>query len=176
MKEIVFLLLLLHLQSGSIGFNTPGKPWTTAQGGESQTRHSHLTPSPSTIVGSPHSEFQAAKVSASEASPLASSGKTLGMKAVKKTSNPTTSTPASRSNGHSDGDSEKNNTASSSSSKGTSLQSNAREVPLQQEVTTSQDTATGNRSLKQSSHSTGITSTQKDGNPKTSGFETTRGK
>uniref|UniRef100_A0A8B9M9L3 Multimerin 1 n=1 Tax=Accipiter nisus TaxID=211598 RepID=A0A8B9M9L3_9AVES len=177
MKEIVFLLLLLHLQSGSIGFNTPGKPWTTAQGGESQTRHSDLTPSPSTIVGSPHSEIQAAKVSASEAPPFASSGKTLGMKAVKKTSNPTTSTPASQSNGHSDGDSEKNNTASSSSSKGTSLQSNAREVLLQQEVTTSQDTATGNRSLKQSSRSTGITSTQKIGNSKTSsGFETTRGK
>ncbi|XP_029881819.1 multimerin-1 isoform X2 [Aquila chrysaetos chrysaetos] len=176
MKEIIFLLLLLHLQSGSIGFNTPGKLWTTGQGGESQTRHSDLTPSPSTIVGSPHSEIQAAKVSASQGPPFASSGKTLGMKAVKKTSNPTTSTPASQSNGHSDGDSEKNNMASSSSSKGTSLQSNAREVGLQQEVTTSQDTATGNRSLKQSSHSTGITSTQKDGNSKTSGFETTRGK
>ncbi|XP_052632387.1 multimerin-1 [Harpia harpyja] len=176
MKEIIFLLLLLHLQSGSIGFNTPGKLWTTGQGGESQTRHSDLTPSPSTIVGSPHSEIQAAKVTASQGPPFASSGKTLGMKAMKKTSNPTTSSPASQSNGHSDGDSEKNNTASSSSSKGTSLQSNAREVPLQQEVTTSQDTATGNRSLQQSSHSTGITSTQKDGNSKTSGFETTRGK
>ncbi|NXR04642.1 MMRN1 protein, partial [Sagittarius serpentarius] len=171
MKEIIFLLLLLHLQSGSIGFNTPGKLWTTGQGGETQTSHSDLTPSPTTIVGSPHSEIQAAEVSASQGPPFASSGKTRGMKAVKNTS-----TPASQSNGHSDGESDKNKMGSSSSSKGTSLQSNAREVPLQQEITTSQDTATGNRSLGQSSHSAGITSTQQDTNSKASGFETTRGK
>ncbi|KAF1659436.1 Multimerin-1, partial [Aptenodytes patagonicus] len=176
MKEIIFLLLLLHLQSGSIGFNTPGKLWTTGQGGETRTSHSDLTPSPTTVVGSPHSEIQADEVSASQGPPFASSGKTLGMKAVKKTSNPTTSTPASQSNGHSGGDSDKDKMGSSSSSKGTSLQSNAGEVPLQQEVTTSRDTATGNRSLKQSSHSTGITSTQQDANSKASGFETTRGK
>ncbi|NXL06057.1 MMRN1 protein, partial [Mesembrinibis cayennensis] len=176
MKEIIFLLLLLHLQSGSTGFNTPGKLWTTGQSGETQTSHSDLTPSPTTIVRSPHSEIQAAKVSASQGPPFASSGKTLGMEAVKKTSNPTTSTPASQSNGHSDGDSDKDKMESPSSSKGTSLQSNAREVPHQQEVTTSQDTAKGNRSLKQSSHSTGITSTQQDANSKVSGFETTRGK
>ncbi|KAM7113154.1 LOW QUALITY PROTEIN: multimerin-1 [Ciconia maguari] len=176
MKEIIFLLLLLHLQSGSIGFNTPGKLWTTAQGGETQTSHSDLTPSPTTIVGSPHSEIPAAEASALQALPFASSGKTLGMKAVKKTSNPTTSTPASQSNGHSYGDSDKDKMGSSSSSKGTSLQSNAREVPLKQEVATSQDTSTRNRSLKQSSHSTGITSTQQDANSKASGFETTKGK
>ncbi|NXS67684.1 MMRN1 protein, partial [Pandion haliaetus] len=169
MKEIIFLLFLLHLQSGSIGFNTPGKLWTTGQGGESQTSHSDLIPSLTTVVGSPHSEIQDAEVSASQGPPFASSGKTLGMKAVKKTSNPTTSTPASHSNGHSDGDSDKNKMASSSSSKGTSLQSNAREVPLQ-------DTATGNRSLKQSSHNSGITSTQQDANSKAPSFETTRGK
>ncbi|XP_075355384.1 multimerin-1 [Mycteria americana] len=176
MKEIIFLLLLLHLQSGSIGFNTPGKLWTTAQGGETQTSHSDLTPSPTTIVGSPHSEIQAAEASALQALPFASSGKTLGMKAVKKTSNPTTSTPASQSNGHSYGESDKDKMGSSSSSKGTSLRSNAREVLLKQEVATSQDTSTRNRSLKQSSHSTGITSTQQDANSKASGFETTRGK
>ncbi|XP_072718953.1 multimerin-1 [Ciconia boyciana] len=176
MKEIIFLLLLLHLQSGSIGFNTPGKLWTTAQGGETQTSHSDLTPSPTTIVGSPHSEIQAAEASALQALLFASSGKTLGMKAVKKTSNPTTSTPASQSNGHSYGDSDKDKMGSSSSSKGTSLQTNAREVPLKQEVATSQDTSTRNRSLKQSSHSIGITSTQKDANSKASGFETTKGK
>ncbi|KAF1593149.1 Multimerin-1, partial [Eudyptes moseleyi] len=176
MKEIIFLLLLLHLQSGSIGFNTPGKLWTTGQGDETRTSHSDLTPSPTTVVGSPHSEIQAAKASASQGPPFASSGKALGMKAVKKTSNPTTSTLASQSNGHSGGDSDKDKMGSSSSSKGTSLQSNAGEVPLQQEVTTSRDTATGNRSLKQSSHSIGITSTQQDANSKASGFETTRGK
>ncbi|NXS47446.1 MMRN1 protein, partial [Balaeniceps rex] len=176
MKEIIFLLLLLHLQSGSIGFSTPGKLWNTGQGGETQTSHSDLTPSLTTIVGSPHSEIQAAEVSTLQGPPFASSGKTLGMKAVKKTSNPTTSTPASQSDGYSDGDSDEDKMGSSSSSKGTSLRSNAREVPLQQEVTTSWDTAKGNRSLKQSSHSTGITSTQQDANSKAPGFETTRGK
>lgn len=176
MKEIIFLLVLLHLQSGSIGFNTPGNFWTTGQGGETQTSHSDLTPSPTTNVGSPHSEIQAAEVSASQGPPFASSGKTLGMKAVKKTSNPTTSTPASQSNGHSDGDPDKDKKRSSPSSKGTSLQNDAREIPFQQEVTTSQDTATRNRSLKPSSHSTGIISTQQGANSKASGFETTRGK
>ncbi|NXC17040.1 MMRN1 protein, partial [Corythaeola cristata] len=176
MKEIIFLLLLLHLQSGSIGFNTPGKLWITGQGGETWTSHSNLTPSPTTIMGSPHSEIQAAETSASEEPPFPSSGKTLGMNTVKKTSNITTSTPASQSNGHSDGDSDKDRMRSSSSSKGTSLQSNDKEVPLQQEVTTSWDRATGYRSLKQSSHSTGITSIQQDANSKASNFETTRGK
>ncbi|XP_009935270.2 multimerin-1 [Opisthocomus hoazin] len=173
MKEIIFLLLLVHLQSGSIGFNTPGKLWTTGQGGETQTSHSDLTPSPTTAVGSSHSEIQ---VSASQGPPFASSGKTLGMKAVKKTSNPTTSTSASQLNGHSDSNSDKDQMGSSSSSKGTSLQSNAREVPLQQEFATSWDAATGNRSLKPLSHSSGITSTQQDANAEASGFQTTRGK
>ncbi|NWU68104.1 MMRN1 protein, partial [Pterocles burchelli] len=176
MKKIIFLLLLLHLQSGSIGFNAPGKLWTTGQGGETWTSHSDLTPSLTTIVGSPHSEIQAAKESASQEPPFASSGKTLGTKAVKKTSNPTTSTPASHSNGHSDGDTDEDKMGSSSSSKETSLQSDARDVPLQQEVTTSWDRATGNRSLRQSSHNTGVTNTQQDANSKASGFETTRGK
>ncbi|KFO04124.1 hypothetical protein N312_02206, partial [Balearica regulorum gibbericeps] len=153
--------------------NAPGKLWTTGQGGETQTNQSDLTPSPTTIVGSPHSEIQAAEMSPSQGSPFAPSGKTLGLKAVKKTSNPTTSTPASRSNEHSDGDSDRDKMGSSSSSQGTFPQSNAREVPLQQEVTASLDTATGNRSLKPSSHSTGITSTQQDANSKASGFETT---
>ncbi|KFQ42134.1 hypothetical protein N333_01514, partial [Nestor notabilis] len=152
--------------------NTPGKLWKTDQSGETQTSHSDLTPSLTTIVGSPHSEIQAAEASASQGPPFASSGKTLGMKAVKKSSNPSTSTPASLTNRHSDGDSDKNKMGSSSSSKGRSLQSNAREVPLQHEVTTSQDTVT-RRSLKQSSHSTGITSTQRDANSKASSFETT---
>ncbi|NXD79291.1 MMRN1 protein, partial [Halcyon senegalensis] len=175
MKEIIFLVLLLHLQSGSIGFNTTGNLWTTGQGGENRTSLSDLTPSPTTIVGLPHSEIQAAKVSALQGPPFASSGKTLGMQAVKKTSNPTTST-VRQSNGHSDGDSDKDNMGRSSNSKETSLQSSAREMPLQQQVTASQETATGNRSLKKSSHSTGITSTQQDDSSKASVFETTRGK
>ncbi|KFZ57498.1 hypothetical protein N321_03806, partial [Antrostomus carolinensis] len=153
--------------------NTPGKLWTTGQDGETQTSHSDLTPSPTTTVGSARSEIQAAEMSTSQGTPFPSSGKTLGMKAVKKISNPTTPTPASQSNGHRDGDSDKNKMRSSSSSKGTSLQSNAGKVSLQQEVTTSQDTATGNRSLKQSSHTTGITSAQQDANSQASGFETT---
>ncbi|NWU76663.1 MMRN1 protein, partial [Onychorhynchus coronatus] len=173
MKEIIFLLLLLHLQSVSIGFKTPGKLWTTEQGSETQTSHSDLTPSSITIAGSWHSEIQADKVSALQGPPFASSSKTPGMKAAKKISSLTTSTPATQS---SDGDSDRAQMGNSSSSKGTTPQSDAREVPLQQGVTTNQSTAPGNRSVKQSSHSTGITSTQQDANSKASGFETTRGK
>ncbi|NXN24873.1 MMRN1 protein, partial [Nycticryphes semicollaris] len=177
MKEIIFLLVLFHLQGASVGSNTPGKFWTTAQDGETQTSHSVLSPSPTTVVGSPHSERQALEVNASQGFPFASSSnKTLGMKAVKKTSNPTTSTPTSQPSGDSDGDPDKDKKRSLSISKGTSLQNNAREVLLQQEVTTSRDTATRNRSLKRSSHSTGITSIQQDDNSKASSFETTRGK
>ncbi|KFQ82725.1 hypothetical protein N335_04236, partial [Phaethon lepturus] len=149
------------------------KLWITGQGGETQTSHSDLTPSPTTTVGSPHSDIQAAEVNPSQGHPVVSSAKTLEMEEVKESSNPTTSTHANQSNGHSDGDSDKDKMGRSSSSKGTSLQSNAREVPLQQEVTTSRDTATGNRSLTPSSHRTGITSTQQDANSKASGFETT---
>ncbi|KFV62054.1 hypothetical protein N307_04326, partial [Dryobates pubescens] len=140
-----------------------GKLGNTGQGGETRTSHSDVTPSPTTVLGSPPSEIQAAEVSASP--PFPSSGKSLGMKAVKKTSNPTTST-ASQSNRHSDSDFDKDKMGSSSSIK--RGQSSAREVPLQQELTTSQDTATVNRLLKQSSHSA-----QKDASSKASGFETT---
>ncbi|NWS97052.1 MMRN1 protein, partial [Mionectes macconnelli] len=173
MKEIILLLLLFHSQSGSNGFNTPGKLWSTGQGGETQTSHSDLTPSSTTITRSPHSEIQADEVSASQGSPFASSGKTLGMKEETKISSLTTSTPASQS---SDGDSGRDKMGSSSSSKRTTLQGDDREIPLQQGVTTSRATAPGNRSIRQSSHSTGITSTQQDANSKASGFETTRGK
>ncbi|XP_008491990.2 multimerin-1 [Calypte anna] len=176
MKEITFLLLLLHFQRGSIGFDTPENPWPQGQGSETQTNHSELTPSPARIVGSPPSEIPAAKVSASQGPPFAPSGKTLGMKAVMESSNPTTSIPASQSNGRTDGDPDKEKTGKSSVSKERSLQSNAIEVPLQQEVTTSQNTATGIRSLKQTSHSTGITSNQQDASSKAPDFETTRGK
>ncbi|NWT73233.1 MMRN1 protein, partial [Prunella himalayana] len=172
MKEIIFLLLLLHLQRGSTGFSTLGKLWTTGQGDETQTSHSDSTPSLTTIRGSPHSEIQAAKASDSQGPPFASAGET----AVKKTSTPTISTPASQSDGHSDGDPGRDKMRSSSHSKGTSLQSTAREIPLLQGVTASLDTATGNRSVKQSSRSTGITRSQQDANSKASGFETTRGK
>ncbi|NXD94373.1 MMRN1 protein, partial [Chaetorhynchus papuensis] len=176
MKEIISLLLLLHLQRGSTGFNIPGELWTTGQGDETQTSHSDSAPSSTTIRGSPHSEIQGAKANASQGPPFASSGETLGMKAVKKTSSPTISTPASQSNGHSDDASGQDKTGSSSRSEGTALQSTARETPLLQGVTTSLDTATGNRSVKQSSHSTGITRSQQDADSKASGFETTRGK
>ncbi|NXE33081.1 MMRN1 protein, partial [Ptilorrhoa leucosticta] len=176
MKEIIFLLLLLHLQKGSTGFNTLGKLWTTGQGDETQTSPSDSTPSSTTIRGSPHSEIQAAKASASQGPPFASSGETLGMTAVKKTSSPTISTPANPSNGHSDGDSGRDKMGSLSRSKGTTLQSTAREIPLLQGVATSLDTAAGNRSVKQSSRSTGITRSQQDASSKASGFETTRGK
>ncbi|NXC06558.1 MMRN1 protein, partial [Orthonyx spaldingii] len=176
MKGIIFLLLLLHLQKGSIGFNIPGKLWTTGQGDETQTSYSDSTPSSTTIRGSPYSEIQATKPNASQGPPFASSGETLGMKAVKKTSNPAISTPANQSNEHSDGDSDRDKMGSSSRSKGTTPQSTARDIPLLQGITTSLDTATGNRSVKQSSHSTGITRSQQDANSKASVFETTRGK
>ncbi|NWS09115.1 MMRN1 protein, partial [Motacilla alba] len=176
MKEIIFLLLLLHLQRGSTGFSTLEKLWTTGQGDETQTSPSDSTPSLTTIRGSPHSEIQAAKASASQGPPFASAGKTLGMTAVKKTSSPTIPTPASQSNGHSDGDSGRDKMGSSFRSKGT-LQSTAGEIPLLQGVTASlEGIATGNRSVKQSSHSTGITRIQQDANSKAPGFETTRGK
>ncbi|NXM22849.1 MMRN1 protein, partial [Ploceus nigricollis] len=171
MKEIIFLLLLLHLQRGSTGFSTLGKLWTKGQGDETQTSNSDSTPSLTTIRGSLHSEIQAA--SASQEPPFASAGE--GMTAVKKTSSPTISTPASQSDGHGDGDSGRDKMGSSSHSKET-LQSTTREIPLLQGVTTRLDTATGNRSVKQSSHSTGITRRQQDANSKAPGFETTRGK
>ncbi|XP_021145406.2 multimerin-1 isoform X1 [Columba livia] len=174
MKETIFLLLLLHLQSGSAGFNTPGKLWTTGQVGETQTSDS--TPSLTTIAGSPHPEIQAAQVNVSQGPAFASSGNTTGMKAVKKPSDPTTSTPASRTNGHSSGGSDKDKMGSLWSSEGTSLESDARQVLLQQDATTRQDPTTGNRSPKESSLSTGTTSTQQDATSKPSGFETTRGK
>ncbi|NXD40670.1 MMRN1 protein, partial [Copsychus sechellarum] len=176
MKGIIFLLLLLHLHRGSTGFNPLGKLWTTGQGDETQTSHSDLTPSLTTTRGSPHSEIQAAKASASQGPPFASAGRTLGMTAVKKTPSPTISTPASQPDGHGEGDSGRDKVGSSSHSKGTALQSTARETPLLQGITASLDAATGNRSAKQSSRSTGITSRQQDANSKASGFETTRGK
>nr|XP_030127582.3 multimerin-1 [Taeniopygia guttata] len=176
MREIIFLLLLLHLRWGSTRFSTLGKLWTTGQGDETQRSHSDSTPSLTTIRGSPRSEIQAAKASASQEPPFASAGETVGMTAVRKTSSPTISTPASQSDGHGDGDSGRDKMGSSSQSKGTTLQSTAREIPLLQGVTTSLDTATGNTSVKQSSRSTGITRKQQDANSKASGFETTRGK
>ncbi|NXW77171.1 MMRN1 protein, partial [Hirundo rustica] len=176
MKEIIFLLLLLHFHRGSTGFDALGKLWTTGQGDETQTSHSDSAPSLTTIKGSPHSEIQATKASVSQGPPFASTAETVGITAVKKTSSPTTSPPASQSNGHSDGDSGRDKTGSSSRSKGTTLQSTAREIPLQNRVAASLDTATGNRSVKQSSRSTGITRSQQDANSKASGFETTRGK
>ncbi|RMC13741.1 hypothetical protein DUI87_08823 [Hirundo rustica rustica] len=161
---------------GSTGFDALGKLWTTGQGDETQTSHSDSAPSLTTIKGSPHSEIQATKASVSQGPPFASAAETVEITAVKKTSSPTTSPPASQSNGHSDGDSGRDKTGSSSRSKGTTLQSTAREIPLQNGVTASLDTATGNRSVKQSSRSTGITRSQQDANSKASGFETTRGK
>ncbi|NWR45641.1 MMRN1 protein, partial [Regulus satrapa] len=176
MKEIIFLLLLLRLHRGSTGFNTLGKLWTTGQGDGTQTSHSDPTPFLTTITGLPQSEIQAAKASASQGPPFASAGETLGMTAAKKTSSPTASTPASQSDGHSDGDTGRDKTGGSSRRKETILQSPGREISLQKGVTTSLDTATGNRSVKQSFRSTGITRSQQDANSKASGFETTRGK
>lgn len=176
MKEIIFLLFLLHFHRGSTGFDTLGKLWSTGQGSETQTSHSDSTPTLTTIRGSPHPEIQATKASASQGPPFASAAETLGMTAVKKTVSPKISPPASQSNGHSDGDSGRDKTGSSSHSKGTTLQSTAREIPLQKGVTASSDTAPGNRSVKQSSRSTGITRSQQDANSKASVFETTRGK
>ncbi|NXW86443.1 MMRN1 protein, partial [Alopecoenas beccarii] len=155
MREMIILLLLLHLQHGSAGFNTPGKLWTTGQGGESQTSHSASTPPLTAVVGSPRPEIQAAQANGSQGPPFASSGKATG---------------------RSGGDSDEDNMGSSSSSEGTSLQSDARQVLLQQEVPTRQDPDTENGSPKESSLGTGTTSTQQEANSKPPGFETTRGK
>lgn len=176
MKEIIFLLLLLHLQSGDAGLNTPGKLWTTGQGGGTRTSHSDPTPSPTTAVGSPPPEIQAAQVTVSQGPPFASSGETARTKAARKTSSPTTSTPASQTDGRSRGGSDRGEMGSSSSSEGTSLQSDARQVLLQQDGTTGQDPATGHRPPREPSLSTGTASTQQDGTSRPSGFETTRGK
>lgn len=176
MKEIIFLLLLLHFHRGSTGFDILGKLWTTGQGDETQTSHSDSTPALTTIRGSPHPETQGTKASASQEPPFASAAETLGMTAVKKTFTPTISPPASQSNGHSDGDSGRDKIGSSIHREGTTLQSTAREIPLQKGVTASLDTAPGNRSAKQPSRSTAITRSQQDANSKASGFETTRGK
>ncbi|NXM54494.1 MMRN1 protein, partial [Illadopsis cleaveri] len=173
MKEIIFLLLLLHFHRGRTGSDTLGKLWTTGQGDETQTSHSDSAPSLTTVRGSPHSEIQATRASVSQELRFASASETLGTTAVKKTSTPTISTPASQPNGHSDDDSGRDKIGSSSHSKGTILQSTAREIPLQKGATASLDTATGNRSVKQTSRST---RSQQDANSKASGFETTRGK
>ncbi|XP_015716818.1 multimerin-1 [Coturnix japonica] len=177
MKEVIFLLLLLLLQSGSNGFNLTEKLWTTDQGNEALTSDTDLTPSPAAVHGSvdagttarsPHSETQAAEESVLQALISASSGKTLGKKALKKDSNAMTSILASQSKGHSDGNSDID--------KIRNLQSNARKAPLLQEVTINQDTAIENRYPKQPSHSTGITNIQRDANTKPSVSEATRGK
>lgn len=176
MKEVILLLLLL-LQSVSNGFNLTGNLWTTDQDGEALTSDADLTPSPASVHGSvdagttarlPLSEIQTAEESVLQVLISSSSGKMLGKKALKKASNTTTSIPASQSSGHSDGNSDID--------KIRNLQSNARKTPLQQEVTTNQDTAIENRYPKQPSRSTGITNIQRDANSKSSGFEATRGK
>ncbi|NXA54338.1 MMRN1 protein, partial [Nothocercus julius] len=184
MKEVV-LLLLFHLQSGSGEANSPHKLWVTALGGESHASPSDLTPlptathgsvNPGTVVESPHSKIQAAKRSILQELTSAPLGKTHEQKAVKKISSPTISTPTSHSTRHNDSDPDEDKMGSWSNSNGTSPQSNPRETLLLQEVIGSQDSATGDRWLKQSAHSTDVSSTQQDASLKASSFETTRGK
>ncbi|NXJ08546.1 MMRN1 protein, partial [Odontophorus gujanensis] len=173
MKEVIFLLLQLLLRSGSTEFRLPGELWTSDQGGEALTSDSDLTTSPAAMHGSvnagtaavlPHSEIQAAEQSALQVLTSSSSGNTLG----KKASNITTSNPASRFNGHSDGNSDLD--------KIRNLLINARKAPLLQEVTSNQDTNRENGSPMQPSHGTGITNIQRNANSKPSGLEATRGK
>ncbi|KGL80349.1 hypothetical protein N309_01542, partial [Tinamus guttatus] len=162
--------------------NTPHKLWVTALGGETHTSPSDLTlfptaahgsVNPGTVVESPLSEIQAAKGSILQALTLTPLGNTHEQKEVKKISSPTTSIPASHLPRHSDSDSHEDKMGSWSNSNGASPQSNPRETQLLQEVMESQDSATGNRSLKQSAGSTDATSTQQDASLKASGFEMT---
>ncbi|OXB53980.1 hypothetical protein ASZ78_003826 [Callipepla squamata] len=174
MKEVIFLLLQLLLRSESVEFHLPGELWTIDQGGEALTSDSGLTPSPAAMRGSvnarnpavvlAHSEIQAAERSALQVLTSSSSDSTL----AKKASNITTSIPANQSNGRSDGNSDLD--------KIRNLLSNVRKAPLQQEVTSNQDTDKENGSPKQSSQGTGITNIQRNAVSKPSGFEATRGK
>ncbi|NXA36465.1 MMRN1 protein, partial [Eudromia elegans] len=183
MKEII-LLLLFQLQSGSGQANTARKLWVTALRGETQTSPSDLTllptaahssVNPGTIVGSTPSEIQAAKGSMLQEVTSAPLGKTHEQTAVKNITSPTTSTLASRWTTRSDSGPDEGDMGSWSNSNGASRQSDPRETLLLQEIE-SQDSATGNRALKQSARSADATSTQKDASLKASGFETTRGK
>ncbi|NWI14137.1 MMRN1 protein, partial [Crypturellus soui] len=182
MKEVI-LLLLFHLQSSSGEANTAHKLWVTALGGETHTSPSDLTlfppaahgsVNPGTVVESSHSEIQAAEGSILQALTSAPLGKTHEQEEVKKISSPTISTPASHS--PSDSNPGEDKTGSWSNSNGASPQSNPGETQLLQEVMESQDSAAGNRLLKQSARSTVATSSQQDASLKASGFEMTRGK
>ncbi|NWJ08771.1 MMRN1 protein, partial [Crypturellus undulatus] len=182
MKEVI-LLLLFHLQSGSGEANTPRKLWVTALRGETHTSPSDLTlfptaahgsVNPGTVVESPHSGIQAAEGSTLLALTSAPLDKTHEQEEVKKISSPTISIPASHS--PSDSNPGEDKTGSWSNSNGASAQSNPGETQLLQEVMGNQDSAAGNRSLKQSARSTDAISSQQDASLKASGFEMTRGK
>ncbi|XP_019382165.1 PREDICTED: multimerin-1 isoform X2 [Gavialis gangeticus] len=182
MKKIIILLLLSHLQFGSLAVSTP------AGDGESQASHSDFISlsaamhsfrnqtTPPTFIPS---QIQASAVSASqdhlEKLTSAPTEEVLGLKALpgtqaKKSSTPTTQPSRNRASGHT---SAKPRTQSSSTR--TLPQSIPKKVPPQQVVTKSQ-IATGNRSPRPSFYSTNSTSTKQNASVHKSSFETTRGK
>ncbi|XP_067413274.1 multimerin-1 [Emydura macquarii macquarii] len=188
MKEIIFLLLVSHLQSGSLESGTTGKPWPTTRDGETQPSHSDFTsPSPAihslkNLMASPvstSSEIQTAAAStpgehAVKITP-ASTVEVQRLKTLPGTQEKKTSTSTMQSSGNSSHDHATAKQGALSNSTGSFPRSVPRKMPLQQEVARSQQ-RTGNRSPRMSYYNSVSTSTKKDADFKKSSFETTRGK
>lgn len=188
MKEIIFLLLVSHLQSGSLESGTTGKPWPTTRDGETQPSHSDFTsPSPEihslkNLMASPvstSSEIQTAAAStpgehAVKITP-ASTVEVQRLKTLPGTQEKKTSTSTMQSSGNSSHDHATAKQGALSNSTGSFPRSIPRKMPLQQEVARSQQ-RTGNRSPRMSYYNSVSTSTKKDADFKKSSFETTRGK
>ncbi|XP_007052802.3 multimerin-1 isoform X1 [Chelonia mydas] len=186
MKEIIFLLLLSHLQSGSLESATTGKPWPMTRDGETQPSHADLTSPPTathslrnlmaTPISTP-SETQTAAASTSWEHAVkitpAPIEEVQGLKTLPGTQEKRTSTPTTQSsgNGNRGGANPKQGTLSNST--GSFPQSTPRKIPPQQGAVKNQQ-RTGNRSPRLSYYS--ATSTKKDADFKKSSFETTRGK
>ncbi|KAM9143165.1 multimerin-1 isoform 1-T1 [Pangshura tecta] len=190
MKEIILLLLLSHLQSGSLGSATTGKPWPTTREGETQPSHADLTSPPTathslrnlvaTPVSTP-SEIQTAAASTSWEHAVkitpAFTEEAQGLKTLPGTQEKKTSTPTTQSSGNSNRDGANAKQGALSNSTGSFPHSTPRKMPPQQGAVQSQQ-RTGNRSPRLSYYSgTGTsTGTKQDADFKKSGFETTRGK
>lgn len=181
MKKITILLLLSHLQFGSLVVSTP------AGDGESQASHSdfislsamHSFRNQITPPTFTPSEIQASAVSASqdhlEKLTSAPTEEVPGLKTLPRTQAKKSSAPTTQPSRNSASDHASAKPRTQSSSTRTLPQSIPKKVPPQQVVTKSQ-TATANRSPRQSFYSTDSTSTKQNASVHKSSFETTRGK
>ncbi|XP_014433379.2 multimerin-1 [Pelodiscus sinensis] len=188
MKEIIFLLLLSHLQSGSLESATTGKLWSMSRDGETQPSHADFTSPPTTthslrnpmaIPVSTPSEIRTAAAStpwehAVRITP-ASTEEVQGLKTLPETQEKKIVTPTTQSSGNRDRGGAKAKQGFLLNSTGSFPQTIPRKMPLQQETVKSQQ-RTGNRSPRLSYYSAASTSTKKDADFKKSSFETTRGK